>query len=43
VTSETNTRSAADNYLCKVHDLIANGFMPAVMDHAPESADGSAC
>ena len=43
VTSDTNTRSAADNYLCKVHELIANGFMPAVMDHAPEIVHESAC
>jgi len=43
VTSDTSTRSAADNYLCKLHELVANGFMPALMEHAPEIVDGSAC
>ena len=43
VTSDTNTRSAADNYLCKVHDLVANGFMPAVMESPPAIIPGSVC
>jgi len=43
VTSDTNTRSAVDNHLCKLHDLVANGFMPAVMENPPRIVDGSVC
>ena len=40
VTSDANTRSVVDNHLCKVHDLVANGFMPAVMETPPLFVDG---
>jgi CubicO group peptidase (beta-lactamase class C family) len=43
VTSDTNTRSAVDNHLCKVHELVAMGFMPAVMENPPAIVDGSVC
>ena len=43
VTSDATTRSALDNHLCKVHDLVASGFMPAVMENPPLLADGSVC
>lgn len=43
VTSDTSTRSAVDNHLCKVHDLVANGFMPAVMENPPAVIVGSVC
>ena len=43
VTSDTNTRSAVDNHLCKLHDLVATGFMPAVMETPPAITDGSVC
>ena len=43
VTSDASTRSAVDNHLCKVHELVATGFMPAVMENPPMLADGSVC
>jgi CubicO group peptidase (beta-lactamase class C family) len=43
VTSDSSTRSAVDNHLCKVHELVANGFMPAVMENPPMIVDGSVC
>jgi CubicO group peptidase (beta-lactamase class C family) len=43
ITSDTNTGSAVDNHLCKLHDLVAMGFMPAVMETPPSSADGPVC
>jgi CubicO group peptidase (beta-lactamase class C family) len=37
VTSDSTTRSVDDGYICQLHDLVANGFMPAAMgkDVAP--------
>jgi CubicO group peptidase (beta-lactamase class C family) len=43
VTSDASTRSAVDNHLCKVHELVATGFMPAVMETPPAIVDGSVC
>jgi CubicO group peptidase (beta-lactamase class C family) len=43
VTSDTNTRSAIDNHLCKVHELVASGLMPAVMEYPPLIVEGSVC
>lgn len=40
ITSDANTRSVLDNHLCKLHDLVANGFMPAVMENPPVFVDG---
>jgi CubicO group peptidase (beta-lactamase class C family) len=42
VTSDTNTRSVIDNHLCKLHELVASGFMPAAMENPPQT-EGSAC
>lgn len=43
VTSDTTTRSAVDNHLCKVHELVATGFMPAAMENPPAITEGSVC
>ena len=43
MTSDTNTGSAVGNHLCKLHDLVANGFMPAVMETPPPVTDGPVC
>lgn len=43
LTSDATTRSAVDNHLCKVHELVADGFMPAVMENPPLLTDGSVC
>src|SRR5262245_36666954 len=43
ITSDTNTGSAVDNHLCKLHDLVAMGLMPAVMETPPSAADGPVC
>ena len=43
VTSDTATRSEVGNHLCKVHELVANGFMRAVMENPPAVADESVC
>ncbi len=39
ITSDSTTRSVDDGYICMLHDLVANGFMPAAMgkDIAPYS------
>jgi CubicO group peptidase (beta-lactamase class C family) len=31
MTSDSNTRSVDDGYICDLHDMVANGFMPAAM------------
>jgi len=43
VTSDTNTRSVVDDHLCKVHALVADGFMPALMQNPPAITDGPVC
>jgi CubicO group peptidase (beta-lactamase class C family) len=43
VTSDTTTRSDVDNHLCKVHELVATGFMPAAMETPPMITEGSVC
>ena len=43
MTSDTNTGSAVGNHLCKLHDLVATGFMPAVMQTLPPVTDGPVC
>ena len=43
ITSDTNTGSAIGNHLCKLHDLVATGFMPAVMETSPPVTDGPVC
>jgi CubicO group peptidase (beta-lactamase class C family) len=43
VTSDTTTRSTVDNHLCKVHELVATGFMPAAMENPPVIAEASVC
>ena len=43
ITSDTHTGSAVDNHLCRLHDLVAMGFMPAVMEMPPSAADGPVC
>jgi CubicO group peptidase (beta-lactamase class C family) len=43
VTSDTNTRSSVDNHLCKVHELVATGFMLAAMENPPVITEASAC
>ena len=42
-TSDTNTRSMVDGHLCKLHELVAAGFMPAVMEDPPLRAEASVC
>jgi CubicO group peptidase (beta-lactamase class C family) len=43
VTSDTTTRSTVDNHLCKVHELVATGFMPAAMENPPAITEASVC
>jgi CubicO group peptidase (beta-lactamase class C family) len=43
VTSDATTQSLVDGHLCKVHELVAAGFMPAVMENEPTIADRSVC
>ena len=31
MTSDSSTRSVDDGYICDLHDMVANGFMPAAM------------
>jgi CubicO group peptidase (beta-lactamase class C family) len=43
MTSDTNTGSAVGNHLCRLHDLVASGFMPAVMEAPVPATDGPVC
>jgi len=44
VTSDSDPATAARGYLCAVHDLVAFGFMPAVMEDPPDvQPDDSVC
>jgi len=40
VTSDSDPATAARGYLCTVHDLVAFGFMPAVMEDPPDVQPG---